>query len=283
MNSDFWTNTIWYVILGLITVLEIVYFMSKSENRSLTLAFYLTILGITLNFETIILIFLEGYTYYPKLLQNPPIQFHDVLAGNLFSQFSVSATIVLATVLNLRYYWYFILAGIYGLIETLFLALGIYSHNWYQTWMTVVLLTLSFWLAKIIYLKIIKGVKPIYYYGYIYLGLFPLDNITLNWGLMLTRHIDYSTTLFSDPIHSRFFIVWFLFNLLAFSCIVIHFLRLNKIYKFLMIAMLYFVYYIGYRLNLIWIKEGWFLLLSTASILWMYLSVVIMDQLYKSR
>lgn len=257
--------------------------MSKSENRSLTFAFYLTILGITLNFETIILIFLKGYTYYPKILQNSPIPFHDVLAGNLFSQFSVSATIVLVTVLNLRFYWYFIFAGIYGLIEALFLALGIYSHNWYKTWMTVVLLTLSFWLAKLIYIKFRKGLKPIYYYGYIYLGLFPLDNITLNWGLMLTRHVDYSTILFNDPINSRFFILLFLYNLLAISCMLIYFSRLNRLWKCLVITMLYCAYYIGYQLNMIWIKEGWFLLVSSVSILWMYLSVIIMDRLYEHR
>jgi len=46
------------------------------------------------------------------------------------------------------------------------------------------------------------------------------------------------------------------------------------------IILLYTVYYIGYKLNLIWIKEGWFPLVSTVSIFWMYISVVIMDRLY---
>jgi hypothetical protein len=43
---------------------------------------------------------------------------------------------------------------------------------------------------------------------------------------------------------------------------------------------LYIIYYIGYRLNLIWIKEGWFLPVSTANIFGMYLTLVILDRLY---
>ena len=77
----FWTNTIWYVLLGILTLVELVFIIVKTENRRLAFAFYLTISGLVLYFEMAILIFLKAYTYYPKILKHPPIPYHDVLAG----------------------------------------------------------------------------------------------------------------------------------------------------------------------------------------------------------
>lgn len=281
MDTAFWTNTIWYVLLGALTLIEVIYFMVKTERKYITFAFYMTVLGITLNFETLILIFLNAYAYYPMIILHSPLPFHDVLAGNLFSQFSVAATVVLVVVLDLKFYWYLIFAGCYGLIEELFLALGIYSHHWYQTWMTVVILPMAFWIGKIMYAKVIMGTKTLSYYLYIYLGLFPLSNITIAWGLMLTGHLDYSSTLFSDPIVSRFFVAIVFYNMLAVSSMVIHYLRLGWVCKVLAIGVLYVPFYIGYNQHIIWIKDGWFLVVTSLLIFWMYGSVVIMDCLYK--
>ena len=148
----------------MLTLAEIVFVMVKAKRRKLTFAFYLTILGIVLSFETMIMIFLKSYSYYPMILKNPLYPFDDSLAGNLFSQFSIAATILLVVTLNLKYYWHFIFAGIYGLIEAMFLALGIYSHNWYRTWITIVILSIAFWIAKKMHKLILHGIKPVFYY-----------------------------------------------------------------------------------------------------------------------
>lgn len=280
MDSTFWSNTIWYVILGIITIIEIIFAMVKAERRKLTFAFFLTILSFTLSIETTILIFLKAYTYYPMILQSAKIPFDNVLAGNLFSQFSISATMLLIVVLNLKNYWFFIFAGIYGAIEELFLALGIYSHNWYQTWMTVILLPFAFWIAKKMYTKILQGVKPIFYYGYVFLGLFSLNIISLTWGFMLLELQEFSQAVLSDPISSRHFLVLVYFFLVSISMMIIYFLRPNWMWKALIILLLYTIYYISYKLNLMFFKEGWFLFVSTVTFVWMYLSVVIMDKLY---
>jgi hypothetical protein len=280
MSSTFWTNTIWFLLLVLSTIIILLFVIIKAKRRKLSLAFYFTLAGIVLSFETIILIFLKAYAYYPKILHNPPLPFDDILAGNLFSQFSVAATVLLVTVLNLNYHWYFIFAGIYGIIEKLFLALGIYSHNWYRTWMTVLLMPLAFWVANKMYEKITQGIKPIFYYGYIYLGLFPLFIVIINWGLMLLRLQDFSLSLLPDPIMSRHFLVIVHFIVLANAMMLIYFLRQKRICKSLVIIALYIIYYVGYKLNLVIIKDGWFLLVSSLSIFGMYLSVFIMDKLY---
>lgn len=262
-------------------LIGIIIAMVKAKNRYQAFAFYLTVLGIVLSFETTILIFLKAYTYYPKIIQNPPLPFDDVLAGNLFSQFSVSATALLVTVFNLNYYWFFIFAGIYGIIEESFLALGIYSQNWYQTWMTVILLPVFFLISKKVHMKITQGINPMFYYGFIFLALFPLNIVAITWVFMLLRLQEFNMSVLPDPIMSRHFLVLVYFFLLSIPMMLIYFLRVKWFWKAIVILVLYIFYYIVYKLNYIWIKEGWFLLVSTVSILWMYLSVFIMDRLYK--
>lgn len=280
MNHTFWTNTIWYILLGISTLVELITVMFKVKNRQLAIAFYLTISGIVLTFETIILFFMKAYVYYPMILKNPPRPFDDVLAGNLFSQFSVGASALLVVLLNFKLYWFLIFGVIYGIIEELFIALGIFRHNWYQTWMTVIGIPIFFWVAKKMYIQFIKGIKPAYYYGYIFFALYTCNVITLMWGLALFRIQDINTALISDPEVSRLYGALGHFLLLSISIMLIYFLRLKWIWKALVILLLYTIYYIAYRLNLVLIKEGWFLLASTISIIWTYLSVLIIDRFY---
>lgn len=280
MSPPFWTNTIWYVLLGISTLFELIFIIVKTERRSNAVAFYLTILGITLNFEMIILIYLKAYSYYPMILKNPPIPFDNVLAGNLFSQFSVSATILLVVVLNLKYYWLIIFAVMYGIIEELFLFLGIYSHNWYETWITVVMLYLAFLMAKRMYVKITQDIKPIFHYGNILMALFPLFIILLQWPLQLFRLQEFSKSLFLDPIISRHFLALVHFLVLMVFMMFIYFSRVSRILKLIVLVMLYAIYFIGYKFNLVLIKPSCFLPIATLSILWMYLSIFIMDRLY---
>ncbi len=283
MNSTFWTNTIWYVLLGISTLIELIFTMLKAKRRRLTFAFYLTIVGITLYFETLILIFFRAYAYYPMIIQKNSDPFNDILAGNLFSQFSVSATALLVIILDLKYYWYFIFGGIYGIIEELFIALGIYNHNWYRTWITVVGFPVLIWIVKKMYFKILQGIKTIPYCGYIYLGLFTLYVVTLLWGLDLAGFMRFTTTLFNNTKVSRYGLYLVYYSLSSIFIMLIYFLKLKLRYKSLIIFILYAICYTGYKLNLICIKEGWFLPVTTITILWMYLSVFILDKLYGGR
>lgn len=282
MRSSFLTNTVWYILLGIATVFELILVIHKAKRRSQTIAFFITTFGIALFVESTILIFMKSYTYYPLILKNAINPFDDVLAGNLFSQLSISATLLLAVVFDLKYYWYFIFGISYGLIEELFLSLGIYNHNWYQTWMTVTMFPAACWIIKFIYKKLIQGIKPIFYYGYILLGLFPLNIITLCWLLMLTGIQDMSYSVLPDPIMSRHFIVLVLFFILAPSIMLLYFSKMRLYWKALIIIIMYILYYIAYKLNFILIRDGWFIPVSTATICWMYLSTLLLDRLYSA-
>ncbi|HEX2927868.1 MAG TPA: hypothetical protein VHP38_16700 [Ruminiclostridium sp.] len=280
MNSTFWTNTVWYILLGISALIQLVFAIAKTKRRRLTFAIYLTTVGITLYFETVILIFFGAYAYYPMIIHSHSDPFNDILAGNLFSQFSVSTTALLVITLNLKYYWYFITGGIYGIIEELFIALGIYSHNWYRTWMTVIGLPILIWLVKKMYSKILQGIKPITYYVYIYLGLFTLYVVTLLWGLDVAGFMRFTNTLFNNPKFSRYGLYLIYYSLSSIFMMLIYFLKFKFRLKFLLIFILYAIYYTSYKLNLIWFKEGYFLPVSTITILWLYLSIFILDRLY---
>jgi hypothetical protein len=149
--DSFWTNTIWYVLLGLVTLVEVVLTIRRAEDRRQAVAFYITLLGMTLWLETGLLIFSKAYVYYPAIVTDPAHWYDDVLAGNLFSQTSIAASMLFVSVLRLKLRWYIILAFLYGAMEELFLALGIFEHYWYQTWITVALLPFAFLLARKMY------------------------------------------------------------------------------------------------------------------------------------
>ncbi|HYG58379.1 MAG TPA: hypothetical protein VD902_10000 [Symbiobacteriaceae bacterium] len=269
-------------MLGIATVLELIYVMRKFKNRRLATAFYLTLLGVTLNFETSILIFLKAYSYQPKILVSHPVPFDDVLAGNVFSQTSVAASVLLVTVLHFHRYWYLILAFGYGLVEEAFLALGVYSHNWYRTWMTVLGVPLFCWLAGKMYAACLRGLRPTIRYVYTFLALFPLYVVIIVWGLMLLRLQEFNAQALSDPIWSRHLLALIHFWLLSASTMLMYFLRLSWRWKALIFAAEYAFYYWTYRAGMIWIKDGLFLPVATLSIFSLYFSVVLMDWLYEA-
>lgn len=80
MQYTFWTNTIWFVLLGIITIFEIIIVLIKAKNRKSVVALYWTIAGMTFNFEMVIFALFKSYNYYPKVL--PELPFDDAIAYN---------------------------------------------------------------------------------------------------------------------------------------------------------------------------------------------------------
>jgi len=201
----FWTNTIWFILLGILTIFEIVYALYKSKYRKQTLAFYLTASGVGFVGESFLFLFFKAYNYYPMLI--PGNTLHDGLVGNLFSQFSVAATALLIAVLNLDYRYFIIFAGVYAIIEELFLFLGIYRHNWYHTWMTVVLLLVYFRLVKIMYARLNNRLTPLLNYLYFFFALWPLHFGLTVFPFMVYGYQIYIAYIFSDPTSNETFLM----------------------------------------------------------------------------
>ena len=203
----FWSHTVWYLLLGVATIFQLLYTLYHAENRFQTFAFYLTLVGLPLYFETFILIFLNAYVYDPKIIRNPNLDpFNDVLAGNLFSQFGVSSSSLLLIIRRKPFYWTVVVSFIYALVEVLFVHLDVYRHHWWRTWMTFVALLLFFSISKWMYAHLVRGVSSLQFMGYLMLGMFPICTIFFFWGVLdLFGYMRFTTTLFPNhPRISRF-------------------------------------------------------------------------------
>lgn len=278
MSSTFWSNTIWYILLGISTIIELVLIFLKVKNRKLALALYLTISGMTFCFEMTIYSYFKAYEYFPLLIpQSPP---DDSIAGNLFSQFSVSATALLIAVFNLRYYWFIVFAAIYGVIEELFIGLGIYRHNWYQTWMTIIGLLLLFGLAKKVYRESSKHIGRFWRYLYIFFGLVTLHEHTIVWSQKLIGIRVFSENILPDK--ERSLVVLAAVNILLLGVIIMitYFSKIKWKWKISLIIILYAAYFVAARYHLIIYKEGWFFISTSICIWGMYFYTYILDRLY---
>jgi hypothetical protein len=276
----FWTNTIWFILLGTTTIIEIVYILAKTENRGVMFALFLTISGMVFLFEIVLFGFLKSYDYYPMIFQHIS-RLDDGLAGNVFSQFSVGATALLVSVFNLKYYWYGIIALMYGGIEETFLRLGVYSHNWYRTWMTVVGLTVLFIIVRILYTKTVRGMGPVLKYINVFFATFAPYAIIAAWPFKLLGYTPFTERLVQDQVESAMILL--AVNYLTLSNVIMlgYYLKLRWWWHVVIILILYTAYYAAYTLKYITYDSiGMLALFSTVQILGVYLSIFVMDRLY---
>jgi len=276
MNSIFCSYTIWYILLGISTIIELIIVFTKVKNRKFTFAFYCMIAGITIPCEMVLNVALKGYIYYPMIFSSP---FDNYVAGNLFSQLSISATATFIAVFNLKNYWYFIFAGIYGIIEELFLALGIYKHNWYQTWMTIVALIIIFPVVKKMCKNNLVYIGRTKRYIYILLGHIALLLHTA-WAFKLLHVFTFNEHYFLDIAVSLTVLPILYIFLLSNIILSIYFSKIKLIWKCIITSTLYFANYILLIFNLIYIKEKWFFIFTTAIIFCGYLYAYILDKGY---
>lgn len=277
MYSGFWSNTIWFVLLGVSTLIELALILIKAKRPKLMLAFFLTVSGITFFYEMSILSYFKAYAYYPMLIPDSPPD--DYIAGNLFSQFSVSATAVLISVFNLKNYWFFIFAAAYGLIEELFLKMGVYEHYWYRTWMTVISLLLLFWITKKMYTSI-KHTGFVWRYIYIFFGTLALFMHANIWTLKLSGIQMFSESFLPDKERSLVVLTGLYFLLLSNIMMAVYFSKIKWWWKSAVVLALYAAHYSAAKLQLIYYKEGWFFIIATISIFSMYIYIFIINKLY---
>lgn len=281
INSAFWTHTIWFILLGIVTILELAMIFRRADDRKLALALYLTICGMTFSFEMIVLSFFKAYRYFPMVFpESPP---DDNIVGNLFSQFSVSATALLLAVFGLNFIWHLIFAAAYGAIEEGFLALDIYRHNWYQTWMTVAALLLLFWIAKRAYGVCLTHLGRRLRYLFIFFGLITLHEHAIVWVLRLTGVRLLNEHVMGDPERSFVVISGAYMLILGVAVMWLYFSNIRWRWKLPAIALLYFGHWIAAEVDLIIYKEGWTWIAASISIWGMYLFTLMLDKLYGRR
>lgn len=275
----FWSYTVWYVLLGILAVIELTYALVRADDRKFAFAYYLSLTGAAFHVEVFLMNMMKAYTYYPMIIPNAP--FDDSLVGDVFSQISVAATALLVCILKLRVRWILLLVLLYGLVEGLFLALGIYSHNWYRTWMTLVLLAFYFFLSQKLYERMLKRMRPPVLYALVVAGLFPMYIVTVAWAFILAGYQNFSLTLLPDPNASRSLLVMLHFALLTGSMMYIRYGKPARYWSAAIVLCHYGLNYLLSKYNLMYFHSGgWYLIYTTATMLWNYFSIVILDRLY---
>lgn len=278
MGPGFWSNTIWYILLGIITILVMVIVFIKTTNRKHVLSLYLTMSGITFfAFEVAILMCLKAYIYFPKICSN---QHDDAVVGNLFSQTSVSASAVLVTVFNLKFHWQLFIALIYGGIEELFIQMGIYKQNWYRTWMTIIGILILFRIAKIVSTILSKHIGRIWRYIFIFFGLCTLHFHLVTWASKAVGVRSFNETLIPDNDCSIAIIAATYHLLLTVSTMILYFTNINWKWKAAGIFILYIAHFSAEKYQVLISADGWFFILTSISIWGMYLNIYILDRLY---
>jgi hypothetical protein len=279
MMTTFWTNTIWYVLLGITSIVALLLIIKRPDYRKFNIAFTCTVLGVAYSIESILLAFYGGaYSYHPKVSKDA---FLDTVVGNHFSQFSVCTTLVLLAIYNLPTLWNFIFAAIYYLIELMFLKLGIYEHHWYETWITFLGFTLLAFLVKKWYCKLLNSPKFWTYYLTFYfavLSSYGLVRSSFVYVKFRIIHYNVYSNVFKDNlilIHIPLFII---INIM----INVHRLKLSWIAKCIVFGGLFLIQFILSRTGVMTIKSGWFLIITSIDVLSCYLFVVIIDYLLKS-
>lgn len=251
--------------------------LRKDTRVKYVIVLFIVISGMTYTFEATILFF-KAYDYYPLIIPKHPL--YDTIAGNLFSQFSVTATALLIAVLNLKYYWCFVFSMIYGIIEELFLKFGLYKHYWYMTWMTMLGLQLLFWLTRYLYKNRYLFRKPILGYPFMFFGFFTLHMPTAWWIQILSGIITVNMKILPYPISSFVFISVGNLLLLSITCMFVYYSKLKWYWKSMIILILYYILYIVYKSGLIYINvKGWFLIFASIDIGGMFLCLFILDKL----
>lgn len=281
----FWSHTIWYLLLGVSSTIQIVYTLYHSKNRCRTFAFFLTVVALPLYFETMVMIFFDAYVYYPKIIRNSSIDpFNDVLTGNLFSQFSVASSALLLTVLQKPFYLNVVVSFLYSLVEELFISLDIYRHHWWSTWMTFVGLLLFFMISKWMYTSLDRVLRLTYqYYVYIFLGMFPVCTIVFLWGVLdLSGLMRFTVDLFSNPKFSRYGLYLTFFSI-CYPVMIWGYFRQHWLWKIMASTLVGIIIFLGHKFHLLIFREGWFVPTLILMIFWLYSSVWVLDNLYRGR
>jgi hypothetical protein len=172
-------NWVPFACLSIISVFLLRYMLvKKTEKAPRIIQFWLFISGIAYLFEYVIFILLNSYQYNPDFFSS---HFNDSIAGSIISQaLAVPVAITLIVVFHLRFRWIFFIIGLFFLIETFFLYLGIYEHNWWKSIYTILFLSLAVMLSKVWWRYLYPGKYHYINFVTLYFAIVTLSQ-TMGW------------------------------------------------------------------------------------------------------
>jgi hypothetical protein len=150
-------NSYWYLGLGILSILLLIYVYKKSRSpRGLLL--FVAMIGLGYIIETVIYNFGHSYRYYPKFISHD--SFYDSNMGAIASNaLALPAVATFIAVLRKNWLWTLFFISIFAGIEWTFLKLNIYSHNWWKIGYTSLGLIVFFPIAKVFYQLLSQPLK----------------------------------------------------------------------------------------------------------------------------
>lgn len=277
MQSAFWTNTIWYVFLGIIAIITMVFTLYKSVNRKFIIGFSFAVLGVMLYVEFTLVTILNAYSYFPKISSK---QFLDSVIGNYFSQFLLVATAILIIVYKIPTIWNFIIVGIYCFIEEFFLKLGVYQHHWYKTWHTFIIVLLLFWVAKKWYNNMSGFPNRFIYYLSLFTGANALFSITIMiYFYAFSIEVINLPNVFTEFLKNQILFIIALRSIMILIMIILYQLKLKWVWRGTVFVFLFIIQYFLIKTGIITIKDGWFWTVTLLNIFGSYFWVSVEDYL----
>ncbi|NLF27167.1 MAG: hypothetical protein GX592_04655 [Clostridiales bacterium] len=283
----FWSNTIWYLLLLASSIAAITTTSMKSRDRRFTAAFNLSVLGFTYCIEVSLLILFNAYTYFPML--TPRDAFMDAVLGNIFSQISVSSTAVLCCVLGLRGRFVFVFAGVYYLIDLLFVHLGIYEHYWYRSIYTFWGFVIYCWIVKKWYVMLTKernaseprGAKLKKYLltTTLFLAIFAAAGNTLFTTQKVAGLQAFRSGIFSDASRDHTTTGLIYIPIMIALTILVYRWKRPAAYKVAALLFLFACQWALYGAGILVAIAGWFFFAATIDILGFYFWTALLDRL----
>ncbi|MBP2645675.1 MAG: hypothetical protein H6Q75_1115 [Firmicutes bacterium] len=276
MPATFWSNTIWYILLTITSIISIVLILYKSNNRKFDIAFGLAVLGTTFHAEFALLVTFNAYRYFPKIFND---SFLDSVLGNYISQISVASTVMLAIIYRIPAIWNFIIAGIYLLIDALFVMLGIYRHLWYKSWYTFVLVFLALLIANKWYHRLLNYPNPFLYYLTLHLGARALFSLAIVFKYFFSIEVI-NKFIFDEFSRNQAFFIILYDSIWIIITMIIHGLNIKWMWRGVFFVFLFIIQYVLIKIaGIITIKNEWFLIITLLNIFGSYIAVVVTDYL----
>lgn len=210
MPNVFWFYGVTIIGIGM-TVFTI---WNKKNFTAISLTFFLT-MGLLALGEFFILTVFGAYAYKPEVFAD---YFKDDIIGYVLGNWSVwTGTAILVVNFSLSGRWILFLSGVFMLIETLFLNLGIYEHHWWRTYMTGIAVILGLNIIKVWISKLNE--KPYKFLQYISFYLIALLLINVPTNLLLVagkQHYSFGlvenfyrdSVLFGFPYHAALSLIY---------------------------------------------------------------------------
>jgi hypothetical protein len=174
-------NWVPFLLISIISVFLLGYTIIRNREKSpQIILFWLFISGLAYFFEFVVFILLDSYEYNPDILAN---EYHDSVLGSITSQaLAVPVAVTYLVVFHLKTKWIIFIIGLFYMIETLFLYLNIYEHNWWKSIYTILFLVLAVIITRIWWMFLNKQTYQYVNFATLFFALMTLTE-TAGWIL----------------------------------------------------------------------------------------------------